>query len=62
MSTAKVSHQPRAQKMTKQQAAQRLAQLAEESMTRKGFSEDKKNARVQSFVEAVDTISENRAK
>jgi hypothetical protein len=54
--------QPPAHKMSKHEAVRRLAQLAEEDMDRKGLSEDKKNARVQRFVEHVDAVSAGRAK
>jgi hypothetical protein len=49
-------------KLTKREAAKRLAQLAEKRMERDGLSDAKKNARVQSFVEYVDAVSANRAK
>jgi hypothetical protein len=63
MSTARVSHDHApARKMSKHEAARKLAQLAEQSMTRNGLSEEKKNARVQSFIEYVDAVNENRAK
>jgi hypothetical protein len=61
MATARVNQQPH-QRMTKAEAAQRLARLVEEDMDRKGLSESKKNARVQQFVEHVDAVNAGRAK
>jgi hypothetical protein len=61
MATARVNQQPH-QRMTKQEAARRLARLVEEDMDRKGLSESKKNARVQQFVEHVDAVNAGRAK
>lgn len=49
-------------KMSKTEAAKKLAQLAEKRMERDGLSEAKKNARVESFVEFVDAASADRAK
>jgi hypothetical protein len=46
--------QPAVHKMTKHEAARRLAQIAERDMDRKGLSEDKRNARVQKFVDYVE--------
>jgi hypothetical protein len=57
MSTAKVCHQEPARKMSKHEAAHRLAQIAEESMERKGLSEGKKNAKVQNFVGYVNAVN-----
>ena len=48
--------------MTKQEAARKLARLAEEHMSSQGLSEAKKNSRVADFVAHVDAISEGRAK
>ena len=63
MLTARVCHeQPRPKKMTKHQAARKLTELVEASMNRKGLSEAKKNARVESFVEYVDATNADRAK
>jgi hypothetical protein len=62
MSTARVSHEQRPRKLTKQEAARKLAQLVEADMERKGLSEEKKNDRVKKFVEYVDAVSANRAK
>lgn len=62
MSTARVCQQPNRRKMTKQEAARKLARLAEESMERKGLSEGKKMAKVQQFVEYVDAVNARRAK
>ena len=56
MATARVNQQPH-QRMTKAEAARKLARLVEEDMDRKGLSENKKNAKVQQFVEHVDTVS-----
>jgi hypothetical protein len=61
MATARVNQQPQP-RMTKQEAARRLARLVEEDMDRKGLSESKKNDRVQQFVEHVDAVNANRAK
>jgi len=61
MSTAKTCHQEPARRMTKQEAARRLAQLVEKNMDRKGLSEDKKNARVKSAIEYVDAVIAARA-
>ncbi|HEY6337829.1 MAG TPA: hypothetical protein VIW68_04990, partial [Candidatus Sulfotelmatobacter sp.] len=48
------------QRMTKHEAARRLAQLIEKSMARKGLSEDKRNARVRQGVEYVDRVIASR--
>jgi hypothetical protein len=61
MATARVNQQPHP-RMTKAEAARKLARLVEEDMDRKGLSESKKNARVQQFVEHVDAVSAGRAK
>ena len=61
MATARVNQQPH-QRMTKAEAARKLARLVEEDMDRKGLSEGKKNARVQQFVEHVDAVNAGRAK
>jgi hypothetical protein len=47
--------------MTKDEAARKLAQLVEKNMDRKGLSEDKKNARVESAIEYVDAVTAARA-
>jgi hypothetical protein len=63
MSTVRVCpNEPPNRKMTKREAARKLAHLAEADMERKGLSEEKRNARVHRFVEYVDAISANRAK
>jgi hypothetical protein len=62
MSTARICHdQPERPKLTKHEAARKLAQLVEKNMDRKGLSEDKKNARVQSAIEYVDAVIVARA-
>jgi hypothetical protein len=60
MATVRVNQQLQ-QRMTKQEAAHRLAQLVEKSMDRKGLSEGKKNARVQSGIDYVDAVIASRA-
>jgi len=61
MSTARVLHEgTRAPKMTKREAARRLAELIERNMERKGLSEDKRNARVQRGIEYVDKVIASR--
>jgi hypothetical protein len=60
MATVRVNHQPQP-RMTKQEAARRLAQLVEKNMDRKGLSESKKNSRVQSGVEYADAVIAARA-
>jgi hypothetical protein len=60
MATFRVNEEPQP-RMTKQEAARRLAQLVEKNMDRKGLSEDKKNARVQRAIEYVDKIISARA-
>jgi hypothetical protein len=63
MSTLRVCHdQPARRKMTRGEAALKLARIAEEHMERKGLSEAKKTERVRQFVEHVDAVSANRAK
>lgn len=62
MSTARVSQQPSTNKLNRQEAARKLAQIVEKDMERKGLSEEKKNDRVKKFVEYVDGVSANRAK
>jgi len=63
MSTSKVCpEQPSNRRMTKHQAARKLAQLVEADMERKGLSEDKKNERVRRFVDHVDAVIAERAK
>jgi len=61
MATARVNQQPH-QRMTKAEAARKLARLVEEDMDRKGLSETKKNARVKQFMEYVDAVNADRAK
>jgi hypothetical protein len=62
MSTARICHdQPEPRKLTKHEAARRLVQLVEKNMDRKGLSEDKKNARVQSAIEYTDGVIAARA-
>ena len=60
MATFRVNEEPQP-RMTKQEAARRLAQLVEKNMDRKGLSEDKKNARVQRAIEYVDKIISARS-
>lgn len=60
MATVRLNQQPQP-KMTKEEAARRLTQLVEKNMDRKGLSEDKKNARVQSAIEYVDAVIAARA-
>jgi hypothetical protein len=60
MATARVNQQPQP-KMTKDEAARRLAQLVEKNMDRKGLSEGKKNARVEGAIEYVDAVIAARA-
>jgi hypothetical protein len=62
MSTARVCHNQPHKKLTKQEAARKLARLVEADMERKGLSEAKKNDRIKSFVEYVDCVNANRAK
>ncbi len=63
MSTARIFHdQPQPRKLTKHEAARKLAQLVEADMERKGLSEDKRNERVQQFAEHVDAVIAGRAK
>ena len=62
MSTARVCQNQPPRKLTKGEAARKLARLVEADMERKGLSEAKKNDRIQSFVEYVDCVNANRAK
>jgi hypothetical protein len=43
----------RPRKLTRKQAAQKIARLLEEHMEEMGLTEDEKNARVKAFVEDV---------
>lgn len=59
MSTARINQGPKPR--TKEEAARRMAQIVEKSMDREGLSEEKKNERVQKFVEHVDAVNAARA-
>jgi hypothetical protein len=64
MATARVNQRPQP-RMTRHEAARRLAQLVEKNMDRKGLSENEKNARVKSGIEYIDSVIAargNRAK
>jgi hypothetical protein len=62
MPSTQVRHEQATRKLSRHDAARRLAQIVEESMTRKGLSEDKKDARVKSAIEYVDAVIEKSAK
>jgi hypothetical protein len=62
MATSRLIPDESDRKVTKHEAARKLAQLIEADMDRKGLSEDKRNDRVKRFVEHVDAVSAGRAK
>ena len=49
-------------KLSKKEAAQKIASLVELAMTERGFSEQEKNRRVQRFAERVDKATRRSAK
>lgn len=62
MATRTVAPLEKEKKLTREQAAERIASLVETHMTERGFSEKEKNHRVKQFGKRVGMAIEPRAK